>query len=512
MKKIASIICLAFSVNALAQTGLEYLDATFNNTGYAIDNDGMFDYIKGMAIKPDDKIVFTGSSDLSTIALICHNPDGSIDQSFGNNGRVVATGYDSTYQRYSTVNAQADGKVILAYSSYPINNDTVVNDENWLYIQRYNANGTLDNTFGTGGSKIIPFNNYEMVATRILPMNDGSTIISGTRNAGIGTEEAILIKLTPNGQFDTTFGANGFCILYQGGSIFFNQSATLDNSGNIYICGRLGSSGCIIKVLSTGLDFDNSFGTAGIYYSNGTTNFGITRVIIRPDGKLLMLGGDQFGNAFISVANTDGTTDTQFGVNGIKQTGYQDGDCMLLADGKILVVNGKYNSPGNADIVLMLYNTTGQQNLTFGNNGEVVVNISNDSPQYIGQQSNGRVIVGGGYKNIAVEDTANSSDYLLLCYYPVNSILNSVQTQPANSFTVYPNPVINQINIIRPNNNNRALTHTLYTTQGQLVQQATITNASGNISINIPTELPAGIYYLNLMDSNTNYTTKFIKQ
>lgn len=514
MKKLALYLILFHPLFINAQTGLEHLDAAFNDSGYAIYNHLEFDYIKGMAIQPDDKILLSGSSDLSTIGLIRHNANGTVDQTYGNNGAIVATGYDSTYQRYSTLSIQSDGKALLAYSSYPINGDTVNNDENWLHIQRYNTNGTLDNTFGVGGNKIISFDDYELLATRIVPMDNGSIIISGIRYAGFGTQEAILIKLGANGEFDNEFGINGFCILDQGGSFFINNWTELDDSGNIYIAGRFGSYNCILKVLSDGSGYDNSFGISGMYTSTLTTNMGINKAVFRPDGKILMMCENFPASQYLTLLNANGTIDSQFGDNGIRFTGYNNSIFTLLDDGKIVVSGGKFNSPGNGDIALAVYDSNGQQNQLFGNNGEIVLDISNESASYIDLQSNGRLIVGGRYENIAIDDTANSSDYLLVCYYPLNSILNSLQsTSSKYLYSVYPNPTSSTLTIkVNENTTLGTLTCTIYTTQGQLVQQQNLNNVASSVQINLNPELPAGMYYLNLKNNTTNSTIRFIKQ
>src|SRR5690606_5418572 len=99
--------------------------------------------------QPDGKIIVldTGSS-TSHDSLIRLNSNGTIDTGFGTNG-VVTRDSGSVIQSGLAFALQPDGKVLHAGSWKVIGNVY-----NRIWIRRYNANGTLDNTFGTGGEAL----------------------------------------------------------------------------------------------------------------------------------------------------------------------------------------------------------------------------------------------------------------------------------------------------------------------------------------------------------------------
>src|SRR5439155_5729866 len=74
--------------------------------------------------------------------------------------------------------------------------------------------GQLDPTFGTGGSVIIPFDlnggNYDQ-ATSVLIQPDGKLLVGGQAVAGASgvSQDMELVRLNPNGSFDTSFGNSG---------------------------------------------------------------------------------------------------------------------------------------------------------------------------------------------------------------------------------------------------------------------------------------------------------------
>ncbi|MBK9628286.1 MAG: hypothetical protein IPO56_11450 [Flavobacteriales bacterium] len=94
-----------------------------------------------VAIQPDGKIVVAGESNNGTdldFALARYTTDGSLDNSFGVNGKVttaIGTGND----RGTSVTIQPDGKIVVAGES---NNGT---DDDFA-LARYTTDGSLDNS------------------------------------------------------------------------------------------------------------------------------------------------------------------------------------------------------------------------------------------------------------------------------------------------------------------------------------------------------------------------------
>ncbi len=144
------LIALGLPTMTFAQSGT--LDNTFGTNGKVITSLGTFaDRGNTMIIQSDNKIIVGGSTNTSfttsDFALIRYNNDGSLDNSFGTGGKVT-TAIDSKSEGHS-VALQSDGKILLA------------GHDNWYTnLARYNSDGSLDATFGSGGIVITDVPGY----------------------------------------------------------------------------------------------------------------------------------------------------------------------------------------------------------------------------------------------------------------------------------------------------------------------------------------------------------------
>src|SRR5439155_1317723 len=123
------------------------LDATFGTGGKVTTAVGTSDDAAyALAIQADGKLVAAGATDDGSnydFALVRYNANGSPDTTFGTGGKVT-TAIGTRDDVASAVAVQADGKLVAA-------GDTGDGGNNYFALARYNANGTLDATFGTGG-------------------------------------------------------------------------------------------------------------------------------------------------------------------------------------------------------------------------------------------------------------------------------------------------------------------------------------------------------------------------
>src|SRR5262249_44263661 len=147
---IARVIIVIMSVGLLlfshlatsegADGGL--LDSTFGSGGkVATDFSQATDLANGLALRPDGKIIVAGSSNLD-FALARYNPNGDLDTTFGNAGRVT-TDFFGSFDKGSSVVLQPDGKIVMAGSAV---NSITFQD---FALARYNSDGSSDLTFGS---------------------------------------------------------------------------------------------------------------------------------------------------------------------------------------------------------------------------------------------------------------------------------------------------------------------------------------------------------------------------
>src|ERR1044071_713083 len=158
------------------------LDATFGNGGKVITVASVRESAAGLLILPDGKIVISGSIDLpssqdTSFALLRYNPDGSLDTTFGNAGLVTTNVGPDDDQAYRLA-LQSDGKIVTAGRKgiffYPGDQR-----KGNVALARYNPDGSLDPTFGNGGIVVNDFGQgLESYALALMIQPDGRLIIA----------------------------------------------------------------------------------------------------------------------------------------------------------------------------------------------------------------------------------------------------------------------------------------------------------------------------------------------
>ena len=204
------IVIGGYTLNNLAQDFFTFVrfnqngstDTSFGNSGVVLADFGLIDFFGELIIQPDGKILGIGSGDVSSnnplLALVRLNSNGSFDTSFDGDGRVTRQ-LPAFLDETSSIDLQTDGKIVVGGS----------NNEN-ITAFRYNANGSLDTTFGTNGLATINLNNPSS-ASDIKVQTNGKIIVGGRVSTGNGAtrNDIALVRLNSNGGLDSGFGNNG---------------------------------------------------------------------------------------------------------------------------------------------------------------------------------------------------------------------------------------------------------------------------------------------------------------
>jgi len=205
-------------------------DPFFSGDGKATFDIVEFDRCYSSALQPDDKIILFGHISLAgdqDFATLRCKPDGSLDNSFGSQG-IVVTDFNSTIEFGYSVALQQDGKIITSgitnYSVDPM-----------LGVVRYNTDGSLDNTFGTGGKEshsVGPdYEFYNFLAIQ----SDGKILIAGASTDSLGSDDINLVRLNKNGSLDNTFGINGIVTTGNAGRSDWSESIALQADSKILV-------------------------------------------------------------------------------------------------------------------------------------------------------------------------------------------------------------------------------------------------------------------------------------
>ncbi len=148
---ITLLICAVCSISLNAQPNISFdrgtpadagtLDSSFGINGKVI-TEGKYDNGNAIALQKDGKLIEAGNGVFNGIEgymLIRYNEDGSIDSSFGNEGRVI-TEFVVLGGLYA-VAIQEDGKIVAAGRTNYVD----------IALVRYRADGRIDSSFGTNG-------------------------------------------------------------------------------------------------------------------------------------------------------------------------------------------------------------------------------------------------------------------------------------------------------------------------------------------------------------------------
>lgn len=410
MKKKLSFLFLLFgfflNISVLAQPEL---DITFNSTGKNILSFGSSGQPQDMIVQPDNKMVFVGiCNNIGTIVPFCLirlSEDGSFDSTFdagqGHPGYVytMVAGATSASGGYG-IALQNDGKIVVTGSL-----------SGQIVLIRYNSNGTLDNSFGTGGilqSTLIS----NASGSKVLIQPDGKYVIVGTFGSPNFTQ--FVARFLPNGTPDSSFGNGGITTISISGNLTIGLSIALQADGKIVTGGGMStpqndpnpSNSFLVARLNrdgtpdTTFDGDglktipSGFQTSGFYY-------GIFRsVAVQSDGRILALGYTDLLFRF----NTDGSLDTSFDGDGkrvVFGANPETFDLMVTPSGRITVVG---NQPTSVDFpivnyIIARYLPNGSPDTSFSGDGFLNVTLgggsSFDGGLTVAPDSQGRVVIGG---------------------------------------------------------------------------------------------------------------------
>jgi len=278
------------------------LDTGFGTDGrVTTDFGGRYEVARSVALQWDGKIVVAGGSVIglfNDFAVARYLSDGTLDASFGTGGKVI-TKFENRPDGMApgevsadanSVAVQPDGKIVVAgYAN--------IEGEEDFALVRYNANGTLDTSFGTGGKVITDFTRDDSTFS-VAVEPDGKILVAGMADVSRGYGFA-LVRYNSNGTLDASFGAGGivttdFGLLDQGFSVAYAASLAVQPDGGIVAAGRAyfngGFHSGLARYNSDGT-LDASFGTGGRVTADfqGPDDYDqFTSVVVQPDAKIVV--------------------------------------------------------------------------------------------------------------------------------------------------------------------------------------------------------------------------------
>lgn len=323
------------------------LDTSFDGDGIAttlVENGRTVIDPVGVVIQPsDNKIVVAGTSVNSTktnYAVVRFNTDGSLDTTFGTGG-VVVTQVGTAFDFARALTIQGDGKIVVA-------GDYQNGSKHDFGIVRYNADGSLDSSFGTGGKALTPVGTVDDVVYTVGTDSQNRIVAGGYSSSGVNYDFS-LIRLTSGGALDSSFGTGGKVVTPVGTGTDIARSLAIQTDDKIVLVGDIQTSGTPFDYAAvrynTDGTLDTSFGGTGkVTFPFGTSDNFVYGTAIQADGKIVLVGGSKDTNsnytASLARLNSDGSLDSSFGTGGKVVTSYNSSQSYYLGvkirpDGRI---------------------------------------------------------------------------------------------------------------------------------------------------------------------------------
>ena len=328
------------------------LDATFGGDGKVLTNlTSRWDGANAVAIQPDGKIVVAGEAgwaegtEDSRFALVRYGTDGSLDDTFGGDGKVVTNlspGSDFVFG----IKIQTDSKIVVAGGAGGMGGR--------MALARYHSSGTLDTTFGGDGLVKTNLSRFDDRADDLAIQADGKMVVAGTANYFSAQARFAVVRYDADGSRDGTFAGDGIA------------TTNLTSS------------------------FDGAFGLA-----------------IQPgDGKIVVVGQAGGGNAGRLAAvryGTAGSLDSSFSgdgkvvVNFSRRLDYAD-DVVLQSDGKIVAGGAMRFYGPDPRFAVARFEEGGALDITFGGDGKVTTDLDASLAGIYGlaiQPGDGKIVAAG---------------------------------------------------------------------------------------------------------------------
>jgi uncharacterized delta-60 repeat protein len=275
-------------------------------------------------------------------------------------------------------------------------------------IARYNKNGTLDQTFGSGGRVTVDFVGGIDLATCVTFQGDKILVGGYTSPDGGLNFEVANVRLNKNGTPDTTFGVQGQVVDGYGDGYDFVNGIAVDGdkiavAGATRLNGGPGNNNFFVaRYKNNGLKdftFDGD-GVAVTDFNGGDDSAGGVKF----QGDKLVAGGYVRGADFdfglVRYLKT-GVLDTTFDTDGKAETDFGSGDdfghAVDVSKDRIVLV-GQAADGGDQDFAAAVYGKTGQLDPTFGGDGKATLDVApgDEDVAFGGAWGPGDTVVAGG--------------------------------------------------------------------------------------------------------------------
>lgn len=506
MRKLAALTLLINAALIMAQPGT--LDPSFSGDGVldpSYSETGTFALNRSVVTADGGHItVFTKAPSFS---LVKYDVSGSQLNWTNGQNQQFATGANNSIG--SNLLRLANGKIIVI-------GNCQFGGGNRVAIARYNADLTIDGTFGTSGSTLVDLGTAVQDARCIVALSDGRFLVGGAQGTFGNQPSMVFVMFTSTGAVDASWGNSGIQVVTPPGYwAYARDMAQLPGGGFLVVGGYYDQTNNfkfdVITRLSASGAVDTSFDGDGFVGNTGKTFY--RDMHLNADGSFYTLRSSPLDFTIgpeLERRLASGALDPAFDGDGIvdlqPQFGFEGEAIGMDVDGsgRILVGGRVPNTLGTNSAALLRLLSGGSADPVFGVGG-MYTQWSSSSHQYYGFTP----VLKGNSVLLTGVDNSNFGDRLLYYLQVINDVNVSVGSTPETTpLVVWPNPTVDRLNIT-------GLEVGAYSIRitdqcGRLVFETKGPNEHTTVQLDVESFGP-GIYHLSIESERTLAQHAFIK-
>jgi uncharacterized delta-60 repeat protein len=322
---------------ALARFNLDgSLDTSFNGDGLVTTFfSPANDVGSGIAVQSDDKIVVVGTSDsgsgISEFAVARFNVDGSLDTSFSGDG-LVTIGFSAGDDVGSGIAVQPDGRIVVVGTS------DAGSGISEFALARFNVDGSLDTSFNGDGLVTAGFLAGNDVGSGVAVQSDGNIIVVGTSD-NLSTTFLAIAGFNVDGSLDSSFGGGGSVLTKSSlNGRDFGSGIAVQSDDKIVVVGSGDDLNGDLEIVVARFNADGSltgnFPSTTNSFGKETTSFSAgddigSGIAVQPDDKIVVVGTSDAGSGTSDFAVARYPLDLAFSITPGAGGGGGGGGCFI---------------------------------------------------------------------------------------------------------------------------------------------------------------------------------------
>ena len=239
-------------------------------------------------------------------------------------------------------------------------------------LARYDFNGNLDPTFGTHGMVVTDFVSNGDIAYSVALAPNGQIVAAGTSNNRLA-----VARYDANGNLDSLFAEGGLQIIDTGAATQTLGAVAVENDGRIVAAGSSGGNIEVIRLTSSGqldstFNSDGTVAVAGLTADQSSGAVYTVALALASDGKILVANRTASGHFGIARLTSAGNLDSAFGTGGVATAnfgGADEANSIVVQDTGAILIVGTSLQNGQPLTAVAALDPAGKLISSFGEHG-----------------------------------------------------------------------------------------------------------------------------------------------